>query len=262
MKGILIDVTKCKGCMACARACSERDEERPVPTTMGDAGLSAKQWSTLIELDDNRFAKKSCLHCLTPNCEAACLVGAITKTSDGPVIYDADKCIGCRYCMLACQYHVPRYEWQKTAPLMRKCDMCADRLDAGDSPRCVSACDNGVLTFGERDVLLKKARETIAASPDRYLSHVFGEKEWGGTSVLYISDVPLEVIGWPEACDEDPVSALTDPIIHATPAVGLGVLLGTFGLGFIIERRNRLMERNASTPEQVEVEKEEKDDAE
>ena len=244
MKAILIDVTKCKGCMACVKACVEESGGDPTRTIRGEAGLSATQLSTVVHLKNGGYAKKSCMHCLEPNCVAACLVGAITKTADGPVVYDADKCIGCRYCMLACPFHIPRYEWESTEPLMQKCDMCIDRVARWKTPACVSACTHGVLEFGEREALIKKARSRVNSHPDIYRKHIWGEKEWGGTSLIYISSELLEDMGWPASKTEAPISALTDPLIHATPAVGLTVLLGTWGLSTIIQRRNKLMHRD------------------
>ncbi len=241
MKSILVDVTKCKGCMACVNACAEANGGDPAATTPGDSGLSATQLTTVIHLDKGGHAKKACMHCLEPNCAAACLVGAIRKTPDGPVVYDADKCIGCRYCMLACPFHIPRYEWESTSPRVRKCDMCAERIAGGDEPACVAACTHDALEFGDRDTLLGKARSKVAAHPERYENHVWGETEWGGTSVIYIAPESLEALGWPSSREAAPLSFLTDPLIHATPAVGLSVLFGTWGLSAIIHRRNKLM---------------------
>lgn len=266
MKAILIDVTKCKGCMACASACVESKDGDRARVDKGKSALSATQRSTVVDLKGNAHAKMSCMHCLEPNCAAACLVGAIEKTADGPVVYDADKCIGCRYCMLACPFHIPRYEWECTEPLMKKCDMCADRIGKGDAPVCVAACTYGALEFDERDALIEKARGLVSDHSGRYLDHVWGETEWGGTSLIYISSVPLDDVGWPSPEAIEPISRLTDPLIHATPAVGLGVLLGSWGLGAIIARRNKLMGASNTVGEGKDVEpkadKQENDDAE
>jgi formate dehydrogenase iron-sulfur subunit len=190
------------------------------------------------------------MHCLEPNCAAACLVGAIEKTPDGPVRYEADKCIGCRYCMLACPFHIPRYQWKSTEPLMKKCDMCADRIAEGDAPVCVAACTHGALEFGDRDALIEKARVLIHDHPDRYRDHIWGEAEWGGTCIIYISSEDLNALGWPSPSTHAPISALTDPLIHATPIVGISIFLGSVGLGAIIARRNKLMNQ-AKRPSDV-----------
>lgn len=241
MKSILIDVTKCVGCMDCINACAEKEGGEATRTTRGDSGLSAAQLSTIICLDDGGYAKKGCMHCLEPNCVAACLVGAIRKTPDGPVVYDADSCIGCRYCMLACPFHIPRYEWESTAPRVRKCDMCAERIASGDAPVCVETCTHGALELGERAQMIEKAHSLLKEHPSRYADHVWGEAEWGGASVIYVASSSLAALGWPSPPDRAPLSSLTDPLIHATPAVGLSVLLGTWGLSAIIQRRNKLM---------------------
>jgi formate dehydrogenase iron-sulfur subunit len=166
------------------------------------------------------------------------LVGGISKSPDGPVVYDPDKCIGCRYCMLACPFHIPRYEWDETIPFMRKCDMCADRLAQGQRPACVEACPNSALQFGEREELLKEARRRIAED-NHYLPHVWGESEFGGTSILYVADVNLGSLGWPNQT-KTPIPLLTEPLISKTPFIGLGVAFGTLGLNWIIRRRMAL----------------------
>ncbi|MCG6922839.1 MAG: 4Fe-4S dicluster domain-containing protein, partial [Acidobacteria bacterium] len=184
---ILVDVTRCTGCERCTVACGEANQRDLVAAEADRAttrdGLSANRWCTVVEAAEGRFARKSCMHCLDPSCVSACLVGGLEKTTDGPVVYDPDKCIGCRYCMLACPFHVPRYEWSQVAPFMRKCDLCAERLRRSERPACVEACPHDVLSFGPRDELLEQAHHLIRDTPGRYLPHVWGETELGGTSV-------------------------------------------------------------------------------
>jgi formate dehydrogenase iron-sulfur subunit len=242
MYGILVDVTRCTGCEKCVVACATAHGQasaRPELEPSGE-GLSDRHLCSIEALDSGRFARKACMHCVEPSCVAACLVGGITKSPEGPVVYDPDKCIGCRYCMLACPHHVPRYEWTKTTPFMKKCDMCADRLAEGQKPTCVEACPNQALRFGERSELLRVAHQTIAGKPESYVARVWGEHEWGGTSVMYISDVDLSALDWP-AETTPPIPALTDPMIEKTPFIGAGAAFGLWALGAIISRRNEVM---------------------
>jgi formate dehydrogenase iron-sulfur subunit len=146
--------------------------------------------------------------------------------------------------MLACPFHIPRYEWGKTVPFMRKCDMCYDRLRQNRQPACVEACPHGALTFGTRDDLLKKAQAIIAAEPRKYQPHVWGETEFGGTSVMYISDVGLDRLGWP-APETGPIPALTEPLISKTPFIGLSVAVGLVGINWIVRRRMKLAGEDA-----------------
>jgi formate dehydrogenase iron-sulfur subunit len=243
--GILIDVTRCIACEKCVLACVERNELNPKlaerDRAVIDDGLSANRLSTIHKVDDGRFARKSCMHCLEPSCVSACLVGGISKTAEGPVVYDPDKCIGCRYCMLACPFHIPRYQWDKIAPFMIKCDMCNDRILQNRPPACVEACPQDVLRFGERGSLLKLAHSRIDENPGRYLNHVWGEKEFGGTSVLYISDVDLAEIGWPSP-EPESIPHLTEPLIHKTPFIGMSVAVSLVGINWIVKRRMKLAE--------------------
>jgi len=254
MYAILVDVTRCTGCERCVAACVEANEldahqaatDRAV---VGD-GLSANRLSTVLKIDPGHFARKSCMHCVEPSCVSACLVGGITKTAEGPVVYDPAKCIGCRYCMLACPFHVPRYEWSKTVPFMKKCDMCADRIGRNEQPACVDACPQKALTFGERDTLIAEARKKIDDPEQGYVPHIFGEKEYGGTSVLYISDVDLGAIGWPDSVP-DSIPSLTEPLIAKTPFIGLGVASCLLGVSWIVRRRMKIAEESLLANEQA-----------
>jgi formate dehydrogenase iron-sulfur subunit len=241
--GILVDVTKCTGCEACAEACVAANTLSPADAATARAttrdGLSAGRYLAVPPVGGKRYARKACMHCLEPSCVSACLVGGIRKTPEGPVVYDATKCIGCRYCMLACPFHIPRYEWEQPVPYMRKCDLCAGRVREGRSPACVEACPREVLQFGERDALLREAKKRITQGAGRYLPHIWGEREWGGTSVLYISDVDLTPAGWTGAA-ATPIPSITEPLVRKTPFIGLAVALGSCALSAIIGRRNRV----------------------
>lgn len=243
MHAILVDVTKCEGCERCVAACVERNELDPVQAALDRAttpdGLSAHRLSSVLEVGEGRFARKACMHCLDPSCVSACIVGGLTKSPDGPVVYDADKCIGCRYCMLACPFDVPRYEWEAVLPFVKKCTMCDDLLEQGEPPACVGACPYGALEFGERDVLLGEAHRRLEEEPERYLPRVWGEEEFGGTSVLYVSDVELEALGWPRDTAA-PIPSITGPLISKTPHIGLGVAGFLLGMSWIVRRRNEL----------------------
>jgi len=250
MRAILIDVTKCQGCEQCVAACieaNELDERRAaIDRVATPDGLSANRFSTIAPIGEGRFARLACMHCVEPSCVSACLVGGLTKTDDGPVRYDPTKCIGCRYCMLACPFHIPRYQWDRTTPFIRKCDMCADRLERGGSPACVEACPHGALDFGDRNELRREAHRRIDAHPDRYLDHVWGEDEFGGTCVLYVSDVDLGALAWPDDAAA-PIPTLTEPLISKTPHIGLSVAGLLLGISWIVRRRDEIAVKRATT---------------
>ena len=249
MNGILIDITKCTGCETCVAACKkehELEEDLAFSQLCGD-GLSGRRLTGLTQVSENRFAKKQCLHCLVPACEEACLVGALKKTESGAVVYDADKCIGCRYCLLACPVGIPRYEWEKRLPYVQKCDMCAERQAEGLSPACVEACPEGVLLFGSRETLLETARKRIAEAPEKYLDRVYGETELGGTCVMYISDVDLDALGWPETVGDRTIHSYTWPVLSKTPYLGTTVALLLTGTYWVIKRRMELQKMEKET---------------
>jgi len=246
-KALLVDITKCIGCRACEQGCREAHHQ----AADQPAKLTATSF-TVIEERGDKFVRRLCQHCEQPACASACLVGGLTKTELGPVVYDEKKCIGCRYCLLACPYQVPKYEWSKLAPYMRKCDMCYDRVKAGQQTVCAEVCPTGATVFGDREELLREAHKRIDENP-AYVKHVYGASELGGASVLYLTDVPFEKLGFITPPNDQPMPALSAAALGETPTVVLvgGSLLA--GLYWITQRRrevllaenNLLKERNS-----------------
>ncbi len=246
-KSVLVDVTKCVGCGSCEVACKLwnglKFDQDPPTDVQGD-GLAAEKWTSvnLVKAkkgneDAWRFVKRQCLHCHEPACASACFSKAIQKTKNGAVVYDEKLCVGCRYCMLACPFNIPKYEWDKTFPRVRKCQMCAGRLDQGESPACVGVCPAGALTYGEHEDMLKIARERISKN-SAYINQIYGEKEAGGTSWLYISDVPFKELGFRTDITTRPLPQYSESILSLTPAVGLGWGAMLTGLYVYNRRRN------------------------
>jgi formate dehydrogenase iron-sulfur subunit len=242
---ILTDVTRCIGCEQCVAACKQANHtgnDEPWPWQGDPSGLSATRWTSIVRGPKGRYVRIHCRHCLDPACASACPVGALHKSPEGPVVYDASICLGCRYCMVACPFRITRYEWSSPVPRVRKCFMCYERIEAGEirQPACTAACPTQATIFGERGALLAEAKRRIAADPGRYLHHVWGEEEVGGTSVLYVSDVDLGDAGWPATLRDAPYPALTRPALHLVPGTFLGVGAAMFGLSWVIGRRQKL----------------------
>ncbi|MHB8133189.1 MAG: hydrogenase 2 operon protein HybA [Anaerolineaceae bacterium] len=230
---MLYDASLCIGCRACQTACKERAGLPPVTDSQNlyefPTELNANNW-TLIKLfkenDAYQFIKKQCMHCLDPACTSVCPVKALEKTPEGPVVYHSDICIGCRYCMTACPFEVPKYQWDKVNPLVQKCDFCADRLAEGLEPACGAACPTGALISGRRGHMLEVAQQRITEKPDFYVDHIYGETEAGGTSMLYLANVAFQKLGFPNL-DDRPLPEITWPYMKSVPIVffGMGGLL-------------------------------------
>lgn len=243
--GVLVDIPNCIGCRKCEFACQKQaglavpgietfednsvfhEYRRPSP----DQYTTVNRYPNPADAGNPFFVKLNCFHCVEPACVSACLVGALKKESTGAITYDAWKCMGCRYCMVACPFQIPTYEYDKAlTPQVRKCSFCFEKTRNGGVPACVQICPNDALIFGERAALLTEARRRIAARPKRYVQHIYGEHEAGGTSWMYLSSVPFETLGF-LSLGTNPAAGLTESIQHGVfkhwfPPLALYGLLG------------------------------------
>jgi len=238
-RAILYDSTLCIGCKACEGGCAERWGLPYDDKIAAEERISAHKL-TAVETHGERYSRRLCMHYAEPTCASVCPVGALQKTSLGPVVYDAEKCMGCRYCLQACPFQVPTYEWNKRLPKMRKCDMCYERQNQGKQTACAEVCPTGATKNGERDQLLAEARQRIAEKPGQYYGKIYGVKEVGGTSVLFLSAVPFEQIGLRTNVPMEALPDLTWRVLDLTPdIVSTGsVLLG--GIWWITNRRGEV----------------------
>ncbi len=254
--GVLHDTVRCVGCRACEAACNEVNDLPDPETSFKDLTVLNEKRRTTAETytvvnrytegiasDKPVFRKIQCNHCLEPACASACFVQAFKKTRTGAVVYDANVCVGCRYCMVACPFNIPAYEYDKAlTPRIMKCTLCYPRLREGKRPGCVVACPTEALTFGKRTKLIKIARERIRKYPDRYMDHVYGETEMGGTSWLYITGVPYHKIGMREDLGTTSAPKLTAGALGSVPiVVGLWPVLLT-GLYAVNKRKEKIAE--------------------
>jgi formate dehydrogenase iron-sulfur subunit len=243
MKAILFDANSCVGCEACMEACQEKNG---LPEEAG-RGLSASRYTNLEDHDDI-YLRRMCMHCLEPSCASACPVGALHKTAEGPVVYDYEKCMGCRYCMVACPFHVPRYEWSSRLPRVHKCQMCPDRLAEGRPTACSEACPAEATIFGDRVDMIAEAWRRISQDPDSYAPHVYGLEEAGGTGVLVIGPQELLDAAFDPRVPLESLPEKTWVVLSQIPtAVGVAGCT-MLGINWIIRRRMKMMAGNGDFP--------------
>jgi len=289
--GVLHDITRCIGCRKCEAACNRVSQLEPPDRPFDDLEVldQPRRTHTRAFTVVNRYmpitsiqgqpvdptggailpdrtheprvplyVKTQCNHCLEPACASACFVKALKKTTTGAVIYDASLCVGCRYCMIACPFNIPTYEYdQPLTPRIRKCDLCHDRQTQGLPPGCVAACPKEALNFGPRATLIDLARRRIMDHPGRYIPHIYGEKEMGGTSWLYLSGVPFAAVGMREDLGDLPASAFTAGVLETIPIiVGVWPVLLT-GIYAISKRKDTIaaQEQQAAVAEALAAEK-------
>lgn len=242
--GVLVDTSVCIGCRKCEWACNTEHKltDLPLPAYEDKSVFKKhrrpedKAYTVVNQFTDPVSAKAytikvQCMHCNEPACVSACIVGALSKSKLGPVSYDAWKCIGCRYCMIACPFQVPAYEYAEALkPQVRKCTFCSHRLEEGKKPACVSICPNEALTFGTRQELIELANSRITSSPEKYGDYVYGVNEVGGTSWMYLAPTSFERTELPKLASE-PIPPITESIQHGifksfVPPLALYGLLG------------------------------------
>ncbi len=246
--GLLYDATKCIGCKACMHACREANGLEPAARDgkWDDAtGLNAHAKNVITfyrgEAGRASFMKLQCMHCVDPACASVCMLGALRKGARGVVEYDADACVGCRYCQVACPFNVPRFEWSSATPRITKCELCRHRYAEGKGAACAEACPRDALRFGRRADLLAEARRRLAATPEAYYQKIYGERDGGGTGVLVLSAVPFETLGLP-VLGKEPVPALGERIQHGIYQ-GFVAPVALFGaLAFVTWRNRRTSE--------------------
>ncbi|WP_448188977.1 hydrogenase 2 operon protein HybA [Azospirillum sp. sgz301742] len=268
--GLLFDATMCVGCKACVVACKEANGlpiQVPMERAYEDPSEALSPTSfNIIKMfkegepkakdtaqDGFSFIKRSCMHCVDPGCVSACPVNAMTKDArTGVVSYNADACIGCRYCVMACPFGIPKFDYDKAVPEIHKCQLCNHLWKDGRFSACADVCPTGATIFGPVTKLLAEAKRrqamepgTIAKFPRRstetgdqtkekpaakYVDHIYGEKEGGGTQMLMLSGVPFDKLGLP-TLPERSYASMSETVQHTlydgliAPAAVLGGLL-------------------------------------
>lgn len=254
--GVLVDLTRCVGCRSCEAACN-KEQKLPTPDApFNDQSVfeekrrpTEKAYTVVNRYDVVKeggsaggpvYRKVQCNHCNEPACLTSCFVNAYTKTKEGAVTYNPKICVGCRNCMIACPFNVPGYSYSSAFnPVVKKCIFCYDtRLKNGRPPACVEICPQEVLTFGHRKDLLKIGHERIRETPDKYVDHIYGEKEVGGTSWLYLSGVPFEQVGYDTTLGNDPIISNVKEFLGTVPMV-LAIWPALFTGFHLLSTRNK-----------------------
>jgi Fe-S-cluster-containing dehydrogenase component len=275
--GMLFDPTLCVGCRACQTACKDANKlpADTVEATGGvyDAPVDLNSTTKNIikslpsEAGGQTYVKQQCMHCVDPSCVSACMMGALHKEGEGKrhiegerkgtgiVLYDKWTCVGCRYCQIGCAFNVPRFEWFEAFPLIVKCELCRQRAVPGASgplavanPACAEVCPREAVIYGRRAELLAEAKRRVAAEPDRYEPKVFGEKDGGGTAVLYLAPkgVSFQAMGFPEL-PERSSAQLSESVSHAPYLHGFTPVALYAAMAFVIKRNER-REHGAAAP--------------
>ena len=266
--GVLVDLSRCVGCRSCEAACN-KEQNLPAPEKPfndfsvfdemhhGQKRRTDETRYTIVNRyeipgkDHPLFRKIQCNHCLEPACLTSCFVNAYTKTPEGAVIYDADVCVGCRTCMVACPFYIPTFRYSSAfKPRIMKCVFCYDtRLTKGLPPACVEACPQEALTFGRRNDLVAMGRQRVRENPGAYVDHIYGEHEAGGTSWMYLSPAPFEQVGMDTSVPKEPILNYVKDFLSIVPMV-LTIWPALFtGIHLLATRKDKMAEQKKNEGE-------------
>jgi len=258
--GVLVDTTVCIGCRRCEWACKEwnklpdqkalREYEKDqavfqkIRRTKADTFTVVNRFQNPRDASKPIYVKKQCMHCYEPGCASSCFVKAFTKQPVGAVTYDASLCVGCRYCMAACPFDMPAYQYYNAfTPEVTKCTFCFDRITKeGGAPACVGICPVETMTFGKRTDLIDLGHKKIRDNPTRYVNHVYGENEVGGTSWMYLSAVPFNMIGFRTDLGTAPIPTMGKPFLSLVAPVFIVIPALAMGFYSFKKRRDKLEE--------------------
>jgi len=273
--GMLYDATLCIGCKACMVACKQANDmpvehadqspiwDMPVDTSGKTLNIIKLYRNGTAEHKDQEtdgfsFVKRHCMHCVDPGCISVCPVTAMRKDPEtGVVTHHPEACIGCRYCVWACPYNIPKWDFDEAFGQIHKCQFCNHRLVEGKLPACVEHCPTGASLFGTREEMLAEAKRRLALEPgskydyprntlddaDRhektvphYIPQVYGETQGGGTQVLVLAGVPFGKLDLPHV-PERSFASVSETIQH-TVYKGLIAPLALLGGLMLVTRRN------------------------
>ena len=250
--GMLIDTTQCIGCRSCEIACNEANQLPQPEKSFDDESVFENERKTDVGVytvvnrypnsaNENEpvYRRLQCMHCNQPACASACLVKAMEKTKEGPIIYHPELCLGCRYCMVACPFDIPKFEYDKPVPSITKCIFCYERIKEGKKPACAEACPTEATLFGKRSELVEIAKTRIYQNPDNYVHHIYGENEVGGTGWIYLSSVPFEEIGFRTDLGTRPYPEFTYSFLSAVPFVLILWPALLMGISYMEKRKDK-----------------------
>jgi len=272
--GILYDATLCVGCQACMVACKQANNmpfehagqenlyDNPQDLSSKSLNIIKKYSNGTGKVKDHKkdgysFVQRHCMHCVDPGCVSACPVGAMHKDeTNGIVSYDEKRCIGCRYCQIACPYNIPKFEWESAFPKIVKCQLCSHLIAKGGISACCGACPTGASLFGPVPELMKEARRRLQMTPGayypfpvsqidsasmqehkaaQYYQKIYGENDAGGTQMLLLAGVPFDQLGLPELPDKS-YASIAEGIQHTLYKGMLLPIALLAGLAFLVKK--------------------------
>lgn len=249
----LIDTTRCTACRGCQVACKQWNE-MPASRTRNFGSYQNPpdlQWNTwtLIRFQEYAdkngdfkwlFRKDGCMHCTEAACIKVCPSGALYHTDYGTVALNRSACIGCKACVSACPFDIPRYN--QATDKIYKCDLCYTRLHEGQKPACVLSCPTGAITIGEKKAMIEAAYNRVDKLDGK--ATVYGDKFVGGTHVMYIlSENPAAYDKLPSNPKVPASVILWKNLFKPFTLIGMGAVAGMAALHYLIKGPHEVHEK-------------------
>lgn len=224
-KGLMITPDLCIACRGCQTACKQWNKLPGDKTTNSGVyenppGLTANLYNQIHFIEKPQdvgiqwlFVRRACMHCGEAGCMDICPApGALFRTKEGAVAFNKEKCIGCKLCIAACPFDVPRFDENDK---ISKCTLCTDRISNGLETSCSKVCPTGAIKFGSRDKLISKAGTAGYK--------VFGEKDLAGLGVMFALKSDPKEYNLPNPEYKSSI-ALWDNLLRPLSIIGLGAV--------------------------------------
>lgn len=225
-KSLLISPELCIGCRGCQTACKswnqlDGTQTKNTGTVENPPELTPMLYNKIryVEVPSEKdplrwlFVSQRCMHCDDAGCMKICPApGALYKTKEGAVAFNKNKCIGCKLCIAACPFDIPRYDKNDK---ISKCNLCADRIGAGLEPICAKTCPTGAIKYGERDEMLGRAQKSG-------YQKLYGQEDLGGLGALYAFRETPKFYGMNEKPEIPETVVFWHNVLKPLALIGLG----------------------------------------
>jgi formate dehydrogenase iron-sulfur subunit len=250
---LLISPELCIGCRACQVACKSWNQ-LPAGKTKNSGSyenppdLTSENFNKVrfVEVPSEKnptrwlFVSLRCMHCEDAGCMKICPApGALTRSKEGAVVTDKEKCVGCHLCYAGCPFNVPRHGKDDK---LAKCTQCSDRTANGLAPLCSKTCPTGAITYGDRDALIARAQKAGYAK-------VYGQNDLGGLGTLFAFKDAPKIYGYADKPAINEMLIFWHNFIKPAAKIGIGGMAALMALHYLVIGPKKVKEKEEKKDE-------------